>query len=137
MAGGPVALQCELPEPTGQVSWCKDGTELLPQSGVDFQSEGNLKGLVVPSAELAQNDVYRCESKNAVVEFAVKVEGDAQKPCSASTDLHCQLTVTAVWLIKSYLINNLTDYVWFFYFSNLVNYFSKNVKQKLFAEILT
>ncbi|XP_047193062.1 obscurin-like protein 1 isoform X8 [Scophthalmus maximus] len=59
MAGGPVALQCELPEPTGQVSWCKDGTELLPQSGVDFQSEGNLKGLVVPSAELAQNDVYR------------------------------------------------------------------------------
>ncbi|AWP12793.1 putative obscurin-like protein 1 [Scophthalmus maximus] len=73
-AGEPIILRCELPEPTGQVSWCKDGTELLPQSGVDFQSEGNLKGLVVPSAELAQNDVYRCESKNAVVEFAVKVE---------------------------------------------------------------
>ncbi|XP_047193066.1 obscurin-like protein 1 isoform X12 [Scophthalmus maximus] len=89
MAGGPVALQCELPEPTGQVSWCKDGTELLPQSGVDFQSEGNLKGLVVPSAELAQNDVYR----SLPVRFSELQETDRNKTVQEGTPivLSCEL----------------------------------------------
>ncbi|XP_035029697.2 obscurin-like protein 1 isoform X9 [Hippoglossus stenolepis] len=59
VADCPVALQCELSEPTGQVSSSTDGTELLPQSGVDFQSEGNLTSLVVPSAEQAHTDVHR------------------------------------------------------------------------------
>ncbi|XP_069389518.1 obscurin isoform X12 [Paralichthys olivaceus] len=54
----PVSLQCELSEPTGQVRSYTDGTELLPQSGVDFQSEGILTSLVVPSAEQAHTDVY-------------------------------------------------------------------------------
>ncbi|XP_034429709.1 obscurin-like protein 1 isoform X15 [Hippoglossus hippoglossus] len=59
VADCPVALQSELSEPTGQVSSSTDGTELLPQSGVDFQSEGNLTSLVVPSAEQAHTDVHR------------------------------------------------------------------------------
>ncbi|XP_062258671.1 obscurin-like protein 1 isoform X7 [Platichthys flesus] len=59
VADSPVALQSELSEPTRRVSSSPDGTELLPQSGVDFQSEGNLTSLVVPSAEQAHSDVYR------------------------------------------------------------------------------
>ncbi|XP_037645171.1 obscurin-like protein 1 isoform X13 [Sebastes umbrosus] len=59
MAGFPIALQCELSDPTGQVSWYKDGTQLLPQNGVDIQSEGNLRSLVVPSADRVHTGVYR------------------------------------------------------------------------------
>lgn len=95
MTGSPIALQCELSDPTGQVSWFKDGTKLLPQNGVDIQSEGNVRGLVVPSAERAHTGIYRCESKDDDIQFAVEVKGDAQKLCSAVTVLHGQLTVTA------------------------------------------
>lgn len=95
MAGCPIALQCELSDPAGQVSWYKDGTKLLPQNGVDIQSEGNVRSLVVPSAERAHSGVYRCESKDDDIQFAVEVKGDAQKLCSASSVLHCQLIVTA------------------------------------------
>lgn len=79
IAGYPIALQCELSDPTGQVSWYKDGTKLLPQSGVDIQSEGNLRSLVVSSAERAHTGVYRCESKDDDIQFTVDVKGDTQK----------------------------------------------------------
>ncbi|XP_045909528.1 obscurin [Micropterus dolomieu] len=74
MAGCPIALQCELSDPTGQVSWYKDGTKLLPQNGVDIQSEGNLRSLVIPSAERAHTGMYRCESKDDDIQFAVEVK---------------------------------------------------------------
>ncbi|XP_067459164.1 obscurin isoform X4 [Thunnus thynnus] len=74
MAGCPIALQCELSDPAGQVSWYKDGTELLPQNGVDIQSEGNVRSLVVPSAERAHSGIYRCESKDDDIQFDVEVK---------------------------------------------------------------
>ncbi|KAM8749670.1 obscurin isoform 8-T9 [Acanthopagrus schlegelii] len=74
MAGCPIALQCELSDSTGQVSWYKDGTKLLPQNGVDLQAEGNLRSLVVPSAERAHTGIYRCESKDDDIQFAVEVK---------------------------------------------------------------
>uniref|UniRef100_A0A3Q1FD51 Obscurin-like protein 1 n=1 Tax=Acanthochromis polyacanthus TaxID=80966 RepID=A0A3Q1FD51_9TELE len=73
IAGCPIALQCELSDPSGQVSWYKDGKMLLPQSGVDIQSEGNLRSLVVPSAEQAHTGMYRCESKDDDIQFAVEL----------------------------------------------------------------
>ncbi|XP_027136610.1 obscurin-like protein 1 isoform X3 [Larimichthys crocea] len=74
MAGCPISLQCELSDSTGQVSWYKDGTKILPQNGVDLQSEGNLRSLVVPSAERAHTGIYRCESKDDDIQFAVEVQ---------------------------------------------------------------
>ncbi|XP_055361312.1 obscurin-like protein 1 isoform X3 [Betta splendens] len=71
MAGCPISLQCELSNPTGQVSWYKDGTELLPQSGVHIQSEGNFTSLVVPSAQQAHAGMYRCESEDDDIQFDV------------------------------------------------------------------
>uniref|UniRef100_A0A3Q3ENL4 Ig-like domain-containing protein n=1 Tax=Labrus bergylta TaxID=56723 RepID=A0A3Q3ENL4_9LABR len=103
MAGCPIALQCELSDPTGQVSWYKDGTQLLLQSGVDIQSEGSVRSLVVPSAERAHTGIYRCESKDDDIQFAVEVKGDSLKLCRAFTALHCQLTITVV---NSSLIQN-------------------------------
>ncbi|XP_021180746.2 obscurin-like protein 1 isoform X14 [Fundulus heteroclitus] len=75
LAGSPIALQCELSDPSGQVSWYKDGKKLLAQSGVDIQSQGNLRSLVVPSAERAHTGVYRCESKDDDIQFSVEVKG--------------------------------------------------------------
>uniref|UniRef100_A0AAQ4RGP5 Obscurin-like protein 1 n=1 Tax=Gasterosteus aculeatus aculeatus TaxID=481459 RepID=A0AAQ4RGP5_GASAC len=74
MAGFPIVLQCELSDPTGQVSWYKDGTKLPPKNGVDIQSEGNVRSLVVPTAEPAHSGVYRCESKDDDIQFAVEVK---------------------------------------------------------------
>ncbi|XP_037344316.2 obscurin-like protein 1 isoform X6 [Pungitius pungitius] len=74
MAGFPIVLQCELSDPTGQVSWYKDGTKLPPKKGVDLQSEGNVRSLVVPTAEPAHSGVYRCESKDDDIQFAVEVK---------------------------------------------------------------
>ncbi|CAK6963696.1 obscurin-like protein 1 isoform X4 [Scomber scombrus] len=74
MAGCPIALQCELSDPAGQVSWYKDGTQLLPQNGVDIQSEGNVRSLVVPSAERTHSGIYRCESKDDDIQFDVEVK---------------------------------------------------------------
>lgn len=77
MAGSPITLQCELSDSTGQVSWYRDGTKLLPQNGVDLQSEGKLRSLVVPSAERAHTGIYRCESKDDDIQFTVEVKGDS------------------------------------------------------------
>ncbi|XP_015242830.1 PREDICTED: obscurin-like protein 1 isoform X15 [Cyprinodon variegatus] len=74
IAGSPIALQCELSDPCGQVNWYKDGRKLLAQSGVDIQSQGNLRSLVVPSAEQAHTGVYRCESKDDDIQFSVEVK---------------------------------------------------------------
>lgn len=84
-AGSPIALQCELSDPSGQVCWYKDGTKLFSESGVDIQSLGNLRSLVVPSAEQAHTGVYRCESKDDDVHFTVEVKGEAQKLVGAFT----------------------------------------------------
>nr|XP_057937505.1 obscurin-like protein 1 isoform X3 [Doryrhamphus excisus] len=59
MAGCPIALQCELSDPTGQVTWYKGGTQLLPQSGIEIQSKENLRSLVIPAAKVAHSGIYR------------------------------------------------------------------------------
>ncbi|XP_056244887.1 obscurin-like isoform X2 [Seriola aureovittata] len=89
MAGCPIALQCELSDATGQVSWYKDGTKLLPQSGVDIQSEGNLRSLVVPSAEEAHTGIYR----SLPVKFSELQETDRNKSVQEGTPivLSCEL----------------------------------------------
>ncbi|XP_017158786.1 obscurin-like protein 1 isoform X9 [Poecilia reticulata] len=75
VAGSPIALQCELSDASGQVSWYKDGRKLRAQSGVAIQSQGNVRSLVVPSAERAHTGVYRCESKDDDIQFSVEVKG--------------------------------------------------------------
>nr|XP_054602441.1 obscurin-like protein 1 isoform X11 [Nothobranchius furzeri] len=74
IAGSPIALRCELSDPSGQVSWFKDGTKLLPENGVAIQSQGSLRSLVVPSAKQTHTGVYRCESKDDDIQFSVEVK---------------------------------------------------------------
>ncbi|XP_061142843.1 obscurin-like protein 1 isoform X5 [Syngnathus typhle] len=74
MAGCPIALQCELSDPGGQVTWYKDGTRLGSQTGIEIQSKDNLRSLVIPSTEVAHSGVYRCQSKDDDVQFTVEVK---------------------------------------------------------------
>ena len=76
MVGGPVALLCELSDPTGQVHWYKDGAKLTPQCGVDIQSDGNVRRLVIQSAQRSHSGVYRCETKDDAIQFSVDVKGE-------------------------------------------------------------
>ncbi|XP_062312298.1 obscurin-like protein 1 isoform X10 [Osmerus eperlanus] len=73
-AGGPLVLQCELSDPTAQVHWYKDGTKLLPQSGVDLRSDGLTRTLVVQSAELFHAGSYSCKTKGDAIQFNVDVK---------------------------------------------------------------
>nr|XP_015214696.1 PREDICTED: obscurin-like protein 1 isoform X6 [Lepisosteus oculatus] len=78
-AGCPIVLHCELSDPTAQVSWYKDGTKLLPHSGIDIQSEGNLRRLVIQSAQFSRCGVYSCKTADDVREFYVDVKAPPVK----------------------------------------------------------
>ncbi|TSL54341.1 Obscurin [Bagarius yarrelli] len=73
-AGGTIILQCEISDSSGQVCWFKDGKQILMKSGVDFQSEGCLRRLIVKSAELSHSGVYRCTTKDDLIEFQVEIK---------------------------------------------------------------
>lgn len=81
--GCPIVLQCELSDPTAEVSWYKDGIELSPQVGIDMLSHGNSRTLSVRSAELCHTGVYSCKIKDNVIHFNVDIKGDF----SAATNL--------------------------------------------------
>ncbi|XP_037395277.1 obscurin-like protein 1 isoform X9 [Pygocentrus nattereri] len=72
-AGCPVVLQCEISEPTAQVSWLKDGVPLLQQAGLDIQSEGTMRTMIIHSAELKHSGVYSCEARDDCIAFKVDV----------------------------------------------------------------
>ncbi|XP_048835445.1 obscurin-like isoform X3 [Brienomyrus brachyistius] len=73
-AGCPIVLQCELSDPTAQVCWYKDGSELHPHSGTDIQSEGSVRTLTVQSAELLHSGLYSCQTKDDSVQFHVDIK---------------------------------------------------------------
>uniref|UniRef100_A0A8C6WGI6 Obscurin like cytoskeletal adaptor 1b n=1 Tax=Neogobius melanostomus TaxID=47308 RepID=A0A8C6WGI6_9GOBI len=74
MEGSPLALQCELSDASGQVTWYKDGATLLPDTGVDIQTEGHRRSVFVPSVERQHSGVYRCQSKDDDVQFTVDIQ---------------------------------------------------------------
>ncbi|XP_060732887.1 obscurin-like protein 1 isoform X6 [Tachysurus vachellii] len=73
-AGGTIVLQCEISDSSGQVLWFKDGKQILTESGVDFQSEDCIRRLIIESAALSHSGVYRCTTKDDVVEYQVEIK---------------------------------------------------------------
>uniref|UniRef100_A0A672M6N7 Obscurin-like protein 1 n=1 Tax=Sinocyclocheilus grahami TaxID=75366 RepID=A0A672M6N7_SINGR len=71
-AGCPIILQCEISDPTAQVSWLKDGVE-LQDSGLDIQSEGTMRKMIIQSAELKHSGMYSCEAVDDRIAFKVDV----------------------------------------------------------------
>lgn len=75
-AGSPIVLRCEVSEAEAQVCWHKDELELNSNSGLEIDSEGNTRTLVVASAELSHSGVYRCTTEDDTMEFQVEIKGD-------------------------------------------------------------
>ncbi|XP_051566104.1 obscurin-like protein 1 [Myxocyprinus asiaticus] len=75
-AGHPIILQCEISDPTALVQWYKDGSQLLPQTGVHIQSEHTMRTLVILSANLSHSGFYSCNTADDISEFYVDVKGD-------------------------------------------------------------
>ncbi|XP_053090437.1 obscurin-like protein 1 isoform X3 [Pangasianodon hypophthalmus] len=73
-AGSTIVLQCEISDSSGQVRWFKDGKQILTQSCVDFQSEGCIRRLIIESAALSHSGVYRCTTKDDIIEFQVEIK---------------------------------------------------------------
>lgn len=75
-AGGHFELHCKVSDPTAQVSWFHNDTQLQPETGLDIQSEGDVRTLVVNPAEPSHSGLYRCESSDNSVQFTVDIKGD-------------------------------------------------------------
>ncbi|KAG7466821.1 hypothetical protein MATL_G00146350 [Megalops atlanticus] len=73
-AGCPIVLHCEISDPTGQVCWYKDGIQLLPQTGIEIQSEGTMRTLVIQSSEYSSSGVYSCKTADDFIEIYVEVK---------------------------------------------------------------
>ncbi|KAJ8403432.1 hypothetical protein AAFF_G00352040 [Aldrovandia affinis] len=78
-AGRPIVLHCELSDPSAQVSWYKDGSKLFPQTGIEIQSDGNARTLVVPSADFFHSGVYVCKTKGDAIKFNVDIKAPPVK----------------------------------------------------------
>ncbi|XP_076120427.1 obscurin [Alosa pseudoharengus] len=104
-AGCPIVLQCELSDPTAQVSWFKDGNQVLPIVCLDILSEGSFRTLIIQSAELSHSGAYTCHSEDDRIAFKVDVaaspvrfsaapEVEKSKSIEAGRPivLHCEIT---------------------------------------------
>ncbi|XP_061774411.1 obscurin-like protein 1 isoform X1 [Nerophis ophidion] len=73
-AGSPIILQCELSDQDAQVHWYKDGAKIFPQSGVDIQTDGLVRKLVIPSADFYHTGLYCCKTKGDAVTFSLNIK---------------------------------------------------------------
>lgn len=74
--GKHLQLDCEVADSSMLVCWYKDGIKLLPQNGWEMQSNGTLRRLVIPSAEILHSGLYSCESSDGTINFMVDIKGD-------------------------------------------------------------
>lgn len=74
--GCPIVLRCELSDASAQVHWYRDGSKLLPQTGVDIVTEGLARKLIIHSAAFFHSGLYCCKTKGDTIMFNVDIKGD-------------------------------------------------------------
>ncbi|XP_048884334.1 obscurin-like protein 1 isoform X1 [Brienomyrus brachyistius] len=72
--GQPIVLYCELSDPTVPVHWSKDGADLNTKNGFLVQSVGNMRRIIIESAEFLHSGAYTCDSGDDVITFNIEVE---------------------------------------------------------------
>ncbi|XP_017571264.1 obscurin-like protein 1a isoform X2 [Pygocentrus nattereri] len=113
-SGNPIVLYCEISNPAADVRWFKDGQELHREEGLNIQSDGSMRRIVLQSSEYSHSGVYTCQSNDDIVTFHVDVEGppvsfkeipeEERQKSTTELDpvvLHCELSrpdATARWL---------------------------------------
>lgn len=103
--GSPIALRCELSDPSAQVHWYKDGSKLQPQTGVDILTDGLARKLIVHSAESFHSGLYCCKTKGDAITFSVDVKGDLfdlKEICNVNKLLFSKATnsLTHVYVVR-------------------------------------
>ncbi|XP_024864922.1 obscurin isoform X11 [Kryptolebias marmoratus] len=88
--GSPIVLQCELSDPSAQVHWYKDGSKLLPQSGVDVITDAFVRKLIVHSAEVAHSGLYCCRTKGDSITFSVDIKATPSPSVTITTLLEAE-----------------------------------------------
>lgn len=73
--GDVIVLYCEVSHPFAQVSWFKNGKELLMTDGLNIQSEGKMRRVVIQSADASHAGVYTCETSGDAIRYNVEVAG--------------------------------------------------------------
>ncbi|XP_073769160.1 obscurin-like protein 1 isoform X47 [Danio rerio] len=112
-AGGHFELCCKVSDPAVHVSWFHNDTQLQPETGLDVQSEGEARTLIVNPAEPRHSGLYRCETSDDSVQFTVDIkappvtfayipEDDLHRNIVEQDNilLHCQVSrsdATAQW----------------------------------------
>lgn len=73
--GDAIVLYCEVSHSFAKVTWFKDGEELQITDGLNIQSDGNMRRIVIHSADLCNSGVYTCKTIDDEIEFKVDVAG--------------------------------------------------------------
>lgn len=73
--GDAIVLYCEVSHPLANVSWFKDGNALEVMEGLNIQAEGNMRRIVIQSANASHSGVYTCQMPGDLVTFNVDVAG--------------------------------------------------------------
>ncbi|XP_041822214.1 obscurin-like protein 1a [Chelmon rostratus] len=73
--GDAIVLYCEVSHPFAKVSWFKDGKELQVADSLNIQSDGNMRRIVIQSADASHAGVYSCETLGDVIKFNVDIAG--------------------------------------------------------------
>ncbi|XP_059418393.1 obscurin-like protein 1 isoform X12 [Carassius carassius] len=120
-AGGHFELRCKVSDSTSQVSWFHNNTQLQLESGLDIQSEGDVRTLVVNPAEPTHFGLYHCESSDDSVPFTVDIKDppvmfsalqdsvkDQLVEADYSTDLQAP-PVTFGYIPKDDLLKNIVE----------------------------
>lgn len=108
--GDAIVLYCEVSHPFAKVSWFKDGEELQVADGLNIQSDGNMRRIVIHSADASHSGVYTCETSGDVIQFNVDVAGKryfnfyfnhSLIPCVPVSHIHPFLLLVQVLLLSS------------------------------------
>uniref|UniRef100_A0AAY4B0F6 Obscurin-like protein 1 n=1 Tax=Denticeps clupeoides TaxID=299321 RepID=A0AAY4B0F6_9TELE len=86
--GDPIVLYCEVSNPLAKVHWFKNGVELQRKDGLNIQSEGNMRRIVIQSAEVLHSGAYTCQARGDTITFSVDVEEPPVMIVDPKEDVH-------------------------------------------------
>nr|XP_055069179.1 obscurin-like protein 1a isoform X2 [Misgurnus anguillicaudatus] len=74
-AGEPIVLHCEVSNPEAEVCWFRNGEPLFSQNGIEIQTNGNMRTMIIHSADFYDSGTYSCQSADDVAVFQVDITG--------------------------------------------------------------
>uniref|UniRef100_A0A3B5MSE5 Obscurin like cytoskeletal adaptor 1a n=1 Tax=Xiphophorus couchianus TaxID=32473 RepID=A0A3B5MSE5_9TELE len=97
--GDAIVLYCEVTHPFAKVTWFKNGEKLQVSDGLNIQSDGKMRRIVIQSAEASDSGVYTCQTSGDVIKFNVDVEYKDGCEIRASDNITLQVEGTMRRLI--------------------------------------